>query len=168
MPQDDAIGYFASAIWDFNNDHAYGAEYLVFSKGALITVLPTPPDAVDWAYGRLGQMQGWFPPAYVETVDDNSVLPIESASNVGSSDAPQSGDDSESFLGSLVSASYEGPKCFPESTIFKKVGGEWCPVESLRQFDWVCGRDNRPVRIMSINEEQSDAWELGFPQAAAS
>ena len=56
---------------------ACGADYLVFSKGALITVSPTPPDAEGWAYGRLNQMQGWLPPAYVEADEHDSALPIE-------------------------------------------------------------------------------------------
>ena len=101
----------------------------------------------------LNNMQGWFPPSYVEADEHDSVMPADSASNFRNLDASQSGENSASFLGSLVSASYEGAKCFPEGILFKKVGGERCPVESLKQFDWAYGP---PLGIAVDIEELAD------------
>ena len=74
-----------------------GADYSVFSKGALITALPTPPDAEGWAYGRFNQAQGWPPPPYVEADEHDSVLLADLASNFGNLDASQSSADSAIF-----------------------------------------------------------------------
>ena len=74
---------------------------MVFSTGALFTVLPSPPDvdAVGWKYGCLGDMQGWFPPAFIEDSEPESIRPADSASNLGDVDTSLTDDDSASSSG---------------------------------------------------------------------
>lgn len=44
----------------------YGKEYLRLLRGDIIAKLPTPEGihAEGWAYGRVGETTGWFPPHY--------------------------------------------------------------------------------------------------------
>ena len=53
------------ALADFDGT-SYGKEYLKFRKGDTIEKVLEPHgiDSEGWAYGKLGETIGWFPPAY--------------------------------------------------------------------------------------------------------
>ena len=52
---------------DFNEDRAWGCDYLTFSAGEKIVELPSPEEADGWSFGILknNMQHGWFPPTYV-------------------------------------------------------------------------------------------------------
>ena len=55
------------ALADFDGE-AYGPEYLTFSQGDAVQLLPLPHGVKDegWALGATDAREGWYPPHYVQ------------------------------------------------------------------------------------------------------